>query len=401
MDLEFLKTMIPPLKSKIGAVLNSRKAKRVISDFDEYLPRQISGTSGDSGKKALISYVVYHLLPPPGKRDTDNFSNAGISQYIPRALNELGYSVDIVNYDNRQFVPRKKYDLFIGHGGINYESIEKRLDPRCKKIYFSTGIYWEEWNRVEDERRMALQKRKGVLLPPDRLIEQDEEYANVHADGIICLGNDHAKQTYHKFPRVINVNNAVYPDSYTLASKDFENGRNNFLYFNGPGNVHKGLDLLLDAFTQMKQHLYIRQTLEPGFFQLYKKELTEYPNINLVPFLKKPSGEFNSLMDTSNFVISPTCAEGQPGSIIECMAHGLIPVLSKEANIDTKDFGVMLEDTSVDEIVRVVNEISQKSPQWYRARATLTMNEVQNFYSPEHFLESMKNAVRTIILEKN
>jgi glycosyltransferase involved in cell wall biosynthesis len=401
MDLESLTIKTNFFRSKMGALLNSRKAKRVISDFNEFLIRPISDTGDDYGKRALVSYIVYHLIPPSGKRDTSNFSNAGIAQYIPRALNELGYSVDIVNFDNQQFVPRKKYDLFIGHGGTNYESIEKKLDPRCTKIYFSTGIYWEEWNRVEDERRMALQRRKGILLPSDRSIERDEEYANAHADGIICLGNDHAKQTYHKFPRVINVNNAVYPDSYSVSLKNFENGRHNFLFFNGPGNVHKGLDLLLDVFTQIPhQHLYIRQALEPGFFQLYKKELTEYPNIHLVPFLKKPSREFFSLMDTSNFVISPTCAEGQPGSIIECMAHGLIPLLSKEANIDTKDFGILLKENSIDEILCVVEEVSQKPIGWYQARAAMTMKEVHNYYSPEQFLENMKNAVQTIVQKK-
>jgi len=401
MDLEFWKAKTYSLRSKIGAILYSGRTKQVISGFDEFLPRPVSDTGGEPEKKALVSYLVHELTPPPDKRDSCNFSNAGIAQNIPRALNELGYSVDIVNYNNRHFIPQKKYDVFIGHAGINFESIEKRLDPQCTKIYFSTGIYWKEWNRVDDERRMALQKRKGVLLRSDRSIEHDEEYANAHADGIICLGNDHAKQTYHKFPRVININNAVYPDSYSLSSKDFSKGRNNFLFFNGPGNIHKGLDLLLDAFTQLPQHLYVRQTLEPGFFKVYKKELTEYPNIHLVPFLKKPSKEFFSLMNTSNFVLSPTCAEGQPGSIIECMAHGLIPILSKEANIDTKDFGIMLQQNSVDEIMRVVSEVSQKTPDWCQAHAAHTMEEVKQFYSPEYFLACMKNAVQTIVQEKN
>ena len=401
MDLDFWKAKTYSLRSKIGALLYRRRSKRVISEFDEFRPRALSGTDRDPEKKALVSYLVHELTPPPDKRDTCNFSNAGIAQYLPRALNELGYSVDIVNFDNRQFLPVKKYDLFIGHGGINFESIEKKLDPLCTKIYFSTGIYWKEWNRAEEERRIALQNRKGFSLPPDRLIEQDEEYSNAHADGIICLGNDHAKQTYQSFPRVININNAVYPDSYSISSKNFENGRNHFLFFNGPGNIHKGLDLLLEAFTQIPQHLYVRQTLDPAFFKLYKKELTEYSNIHLVPFLKKPSREFFSLMDTSNFVISPTCAEGQPGSIIECMAHGLIPILSKEANIDTKDFGIMLKENSVDELLCVVESISQQPFGWYQTRAAMTMEEVHNYYSPEQFLENMKNAVQTIVQEKN
>ena len=111
--------------------------------------------------------------------------------------------------------------------------LKKKMDPSCVKIYFSTGTYWKEWNQVEKERLDALQKRRGVVLPLDRPIVCDEEYANVNSDGIICLGNEHAKKTYSKFSTVINVNNAVFPDTYSTVDKNFEAARNNFLFFNG------------------------------------------------------------------------------------------------------------------------------------------------------------------------
>ncbi len=390
---EFLKNQTKGLQNKIGILLNERKSKQVIFNFDEFLQKP----SGILQKKALLSYLVQPLLPPADERDTSTFSNDGLAQYIPRALNELGYSVDIVNFDNTRFMPNKKYDLFIGHGGVNFETIVKKLDPSCIKIYYSAGTYWKDWNQAETERLVALQKRRGVMLPVDRHIQYDEEYANVNSDGIICLGNDHAKKTYAKFSHVINVNNAVYPDSYSFANKNFEIGRNNFLFFNGPGNVHKGLDLMLEAFTQVDQHLYVRQNIEPDFFKAYKKELTDYPNIHLVPYMKKPSNKFFSIMNTCNFVISPTCAEGQPGSIIECMAHGLITILSKEANIDINDFGIILKENSVDEIISTVETVSQKPPEWHKHMSDLTIQEIHNNYLPEHFLKNMKNAINEIV----
>ena len=59
MDLESLKIIVSPLKNKIGAVLSRRKARRVISDFNEFLPRPLSGTSVNPKKRALVSYVVF------------------------------------------------------------------------------------------------------------------------------------------------------------------------------------------------------------------------------------------------------------------------------------------------------------------------------------------------------
>ncbi|MDD1687196.1 glycosyltransferase [Methanoregula sp.] len=378
-----------------------RPNDRIIWNFDEYLPPCNLTGSGAAPKKALVSYIVKPLLPCQGRRDTSTFSNNGIAQYIPRALNELGYSVDIVNYDNRKFIPTKKYDLFIGHTGINFENITEKLDSQCTKIYFSTGTYWKSWNLAEQSRRDDLQSRRGAQLPVDRFIGIDEEYANTAADGIICLGNDVAKETYSKFPSVVNINNAVFPDKYSIANKNFNAGRNNFLFFNGWGNVHKGLDLLLDAFTQLDQHLYVRQDIEPAFLKIYKKELTEYPNIHLVPFLEKPSKDFFSLMDTCNFIISPTCAEGQPGSVIECMAHGLIPLLSREANIDTKEFGLTFKENRAEEIISVVREVSQKPEAWYKDKSSQTLEEIRNYYTPEQFLKNMKSAVQTIVQNKS
>jgi glycosyltransferase involved in cell wall biosynthesis len=378
----------------------NRDNKRIIKNYHEFPSNYDNKGREVPPKSALISYLVTPVLPKPEKRDTSTFSNAGIAQYIPRALNELGYSVDIVNYDNKRFVPEKKYDLFIGHAGINFESIARKLDPDCVKIYFSTGTYWNSWNQIEKDRLDDLKRRKGIQLPVDRIIENDEEYANSVSDGIICLGNEVVKNTYQKFPLVINLNNAVFPDSYSPLGKNFNASRNNFLFFNGAGNVHKGLDLLLDAFSHLDQNLYVRQAIEPAFFKIYKKELTEYSNIHVIKYLKKPSREFFSLMDTCNFIISPTCAEGQPGSVIECMAHGLIPILSKEANIDTKDFGITLNNNSVEEIISVVKDVSQKSDEWYKTKSSMTVEEIQNFYAPEQFLKNMKDAVQTIVNKK-
>ena len=113
---------------------------------------------------------------------------------------------------------------------------------------------------MEKKRFDNFYKRHGVRLPPDRHIKHSEEWALNHADGIICLGNSSARDSYAQFPLVIDINNASYPDDhYDCTPKDFEAGRDGFLFFAGPGNIHKGLDLLIEAFTDLAEHLYICQ----------------------------------------------------------------------------------------------------------------------------------------------
>ncbi|MHB8778313.1 MAG: glycosyltransferase family protein [Anaerolineales bacterium] len=353
-------------------------------------------------QRALVSYLVSPLLPVPAKRDQIVFSNLGIAQYIPHALNELGFEVDIVSWDDMEWLPSQRYDLYIGHGGINFEHISRALPDKTVQIYFSTGIYWKEFNIREARRIYELALRKGYLLPPDRVISNSEEYANQAADGIICLGNQNAVQSYSQFPLTAGINNAVYPlDWHGFADKDFEKGRNHFLFFSGGGSLHKGLDLLLEAFVGTSLHLHICQIIDPAFAEIYKDELTQHSNIHVYGHIRMRSAEFEQLVSLCNWTILATACEGQPGAILECMAYGLIPILTAGANIDFEDFGILLPDNGVDEIRTIVLDASQMTEEECRYRAQRTSSVIREEYSPEQFTQRFKETVQNIIEAKS
>lgn len=352
-------------------------------------------------KRALVSYLVAPLLPVQAKRDHTIFSNLGIAQQIPRALNELGYEVDIVPWDDANWVPKRYYDIYIGHGGINFEHISRALPSETTQIYFSTGIYWREFNIREAQRIYDLALRQGYLLAPDRSIKFSEEFANQTADGIICLGNQNAVQSYRQFPLVIGINNAVYPlNSQGLCEKGFDHGRQHFLFFSGGGSLHKGLDLLLEAFAGTELHLHICQVIDPIFAEIYKTYLTQHSNIHLHGHTRMRSPEFEHLASLCNWTISATACEGQPGATLECMAYGLIPILPETANIDLKDFGILLPDTRIDEIRKTILYASQMSEKECKHLAQRTTSETREEYSPEKFTLQFKTAVQNIIEAK-
>jgi hypothetical protein len=340
---------------------------------------------------------VSPLLPPRNKRDRTAFSNLGIAQQIPQVLNELGYIVDIIQFDTKGWKLSKRYDLFIGHGGVNFEDILCQLPKDAVRIYFSTGLYWKEMNIREAKRIYDLALRRGYLLPPDRTIRHSEEYATRASDGIICLGNTCATNTYHDFPLVIGINNATYPVTWSdWKTKDFEKGRRHFLFFSGGGNVHKGLDLLLEAFVGTDLHLHICQSMNGDFAGAYRQELRECPNIHFYGPVTMRSSQFESLSHLCNWVISATCAEGQPGAIIECMGYGLIPILPESANIDLEDFGILLRECTIERIREAVWESALMSISECKQRSLLTHATVGNKYSPERFNSSLKDAVQQI-----
>ncbi len=368
--------------------------RRFLAGFKEFCV-------GAPSHRALVSYLVDPLLPPPEQRDRTMFSNRGIAQQIPQALNELGYVVDIVQWDDLTWQPTDRYDLFVGHGGVNYERIAHKLIPDTVRIYFSTGIYWKESNVREAQRLNDLTVRRGHLLQPDRCIRQSEEYANRAANGIICLGNQEAIKTYRHFPLVLGINNGVYPVTWNgWKDKDYQEGRQHFLFFSGGGNIHKGLDLLLEAFTGTQLHLYVCQNIEPGFGDVYRYELTECPNIHTYGQIPMRSPSFEALAMQCNWVISATCAEGQPGATLECMGYGLIPILPPSANIDLGGFGLLLPDCNVGTIRATVLNAAQTPIDECRRRSLLTRDAICHEYSPERFNRNFKQAVRQIAAAK-
>jgi hypothetical protein len=153
--------------------------------------------------------------------------------------------VDIVNYDNRSWLPDRPYDLFIGHGGINFEQISRRLPERTARIYFSTGIYWRDLNIRVQQRAADLASRRAVALSPCRTVEYDEDYAVRNSVGIICLGNRRAVETYSEFPKVIGINNAVFLSLGRDGGKGFRKG-GGISVFQRAREPPQGLDLLLE-----------------------------------------------------------------------------------------------------------------------------------------------------------
>jgi glycosyltransferase involved in cell wall biosynthesis len=379
-------------RRKIRSFFVNLAKRKVISKYDEYC-------SGKPVKNAILSFLVIPLLPPRGFRDRIRFSLRGMAQEIPRVLNELGYKVDVINFDNTSWRPKGNYDLFVGHGGINFENISHQLPEKATRIYLSTGIYWKQWNFRMAKRLYDIALRKAYLLMPERFIKYSEEFANINADGIICLGNQEAVNTYAQFRKVIGINTAFFPikRGKIVSQKDFDEGRHHFLFFSGGGNVHKGLDLLIEAFSEIPLHLHICQHMQEEFFNLYRRELTQFPNIHVHGFIRMRSQAFWTLINRCNWVVSASCAEGQAGAIIECMAYGLIPILSDSNNIDLEGWGIRLKECNVEGIRSTAIRASSMAVKECRLRSEAVIKATNQGYSIENFRVNFKRAVEKII----
>jgi glycosyltransferase involved in cell wall biosynthesis len=363
------------------------------------LPTQVRLRSAAPGpaRRALLSYIVHPFVLPPDHPDRLRFSNIGLAICIAETLQDMGFDVDVIDNADVTYRSDETYDLVLVHGGVNFESLLRNLLGDAKLVYFSTGSHWAFHNEAEVRRFADLRARRGIDLPLDRYIRHSEARANVLADQIVCLGNESARETYARYPSVIALNNAASPDKfYGMLSKDFDAGRRRFLYFGSVGNVHKGLDLLLEAFTGLDADLYICGTMEPEFRTAFARELA-LPTVHDMCWVELRSATFYELMSACNCAILPSASEGQPGGIVECMHRGLIPIVSRETHVDVRDHGIVLPDCSVGSIRAVVTEVMARPASWHEAASAGTYQEAITDFTPEVFHSRFRDAMEAVL----
>ena|GEM_PF-304117 len=357
----------------------------------------VKNTNTSFRKKALLSYIVH---PFAIDRNSPRF-NAHINIWraveIVKILNTLGYLVDVIDYRDKEFAPKDDYDLFLGHGGINFEKIVGYLKPEATRVYFSTGSYWKFHNDRELERIKDFRLRRKVDYIPERLIPGNEETALRLADGVIAIGNHSTEATYAGFSPLM-INNTVLHDPHRIPQTSVDTGKQkHFLFFAGEGNVHKGLDLLIEAFAGLDLHLWICSPLSSEFKSIYSSIFDQFSNIHPIGKVLSRSEEFHRVADRCGFVILPSCSEGQAHSVLECMQYGLIPVVSRESGIDVDDCGFIIESCTVDSIREIVEDLSSLPRGRLNTLSEFAVQETRDKYAEANFRNDLRVAISKVL----
>lgn len=308
---------------------------------------------------------------------------------IAEVWNASGYAVDVINWHNNDFVPKKDYSFFIDIHS-NMERIAPYINQKCKKILHITGAHWLYQNKAEYARLLSLQERRGVTLSPRRLAKPSQGIE--FADCATILGNDFTQSTfrYAKKPLYpIPISTTVrYP---WFEEKDYDKCRKRFLWIGSSGLVLKGLDLVLEAFSQMPEYSLticgpIKQ--EADFERAFFKELYQTPNIRTIGWMDINSPQFTDIVMNNIGMIYPSASEGQAGSVVQCMHAGLIPIISYQSGVDIRNFGITLCECSIDEIKNSIAEISALPAKELKLMSEMTWKYANTHYTREKFAET-------------
>ncbi len=349
---------------------------------------------------ALLSYVTHPFTITKFELDKTPHTNPFECLIIANVLLERGYAVDVIDWTNSHFVPKKQYSIVIDVNQ-NLERLTPLLPENCVRVFYIAGAHWSYQNKAELKRLRELKNRRGCILEPRRKMNPSNNIE--YADYTTALGNGFARETYsYSGKNIIDIpllSTVVFPSP---QHKNFQEVQKNFVWIGGGGAVHKGLDLTLEAFSRMPDYQLTicgPTATENDFVTCYHKELYNTPNIKLVGRIDVRGEQFKKIINGAVGLVYPSCSEGQAGSVITGMHAGLIPIVTHESGVDVEPFGIKLRTATVEEIIDSVKKISALPVEELKKRAITTWDYAQEHHTKEKFKSAYASFIDTIIKE--
>ena len=372
-------------------MLNLRRKGGVIPD--------VFGSA--AGPRALVS-----ALDRPFRKGLHlKHNNLQEAMEMARVLDELGYRVDVVNNDSPAAVDYDRYGLVLGWGQPLDGLFRREAPRRPVAILYRCGAYLPFSNGASLDRLEAVRRRRGVWLAGSARLADAGIGCERAVDGLVVLGNAVTAGRYRAatpkpvFELPLFFHRMLDPQA-VLRDRDRTRARNHFVWFAGSGLVHKGLDLVLEAFARNPElHLHVYGDLdgEPGFLAAFRREL-EAPNVHVEGFLALDSPRFREALLASAFMICPSCAEACNSSVLNiCGNGGNVPVVTRECGIDLGDFGIPVADTTVAAVAAALAAAAALDDAELDRRLRATAAHMAREHSLEHYHARLKAAVQAIL----
>ena len=354
-------------------------------------------------KRILICYVSTYGV------DIANTYHALYSHLnqIIKCLIDQDFIIDLcdcLDLTSPQRFISKEYDVILGQGPAYIDICKNH--PRARKILFCTENNPVVVEKKYKERAEYFAKRHPDLvkfIKKRRIIFFTEEHLKI-SDELILMNskyNEASFKDYFDNPYRINVNAVVNPAfDISKLNDDIGSIKKNFLVFVCTGFIHKGIDILLDAFKEMLDINLLIFGINEGEKLLFSKLKSE--NTYDCGFVNVASEDFlTKVVSRSLFVILPSCSEGMSSGIATCMSHGLIPIITKDCGFDDNDDIIELPDYSVESIRKTIKRIINIEDKELKEKRRRLIDYSNSQFSINLFSNSFKSIFNEIVESNN
>ncbi|MDP4207563.1 MAG: glycosyltransferase [Bacteroidota bacterium] len=356
---------------------------------------------------SLLSPVIIHrrnknaylaYLPEPYKRQKDEkylnqHQNRKESIIIGEIFIKLGWGIRVERFD-KWFILPKKYELIFGLEP-NFIRASK-LNERAIKIYYATGSYYLHQNSMIKQRTDEFNKIHQTKLAYQRLIKPHN--ACEIADYIFQIGSSKTISTYPNSikNKIILIRQTCFTfNDFRIETKLNQKNFNSFIWMGSTGSILKGLDLFIDfALINQSFNFHIVGNIDDDFFSFYHDKIINAKNIFYHGFIQISDLKLLNIASACSCIIFPSCSEGMPGSVVNLMKLGLIPVVSKWCSFDEiEDLGYELENLTLNELSKFLNWYQSLSTEKIKELFVKNYNYANNNYNKEVFEKDITNAL--------
>lgn len=379
---------------------NERRVQRSRQTKFERVLENVNRVDSTDAPRALICFDSEPFEDPEVYERNFFHAHQWQGPEMARLLGGYGLRVDVTSWQNRRPPAPDDYDVIFGIGPA-FANLARRNRSHAVLVYLATGTYAGQTRAAESDQTQLLSREFGKRVKP-RLIPCD--FGPNYSDALLVQGNAWVEETYRavtqspafRFGNIV-IDGIDPPDD----DKDYASARKKFLWMSAYGAVRRRLHVLLEAFREMPDcHLHICGGVkhERDFYSAYETELTKCPNIHLEGWVKLQSEHFKDLARRCGYLIYPSTSDGDPGSVVNTMAAGLFPLITREAGIDLKDHCEIIEQPTVSEIRRLVKAVSSRESADLKHDAVAASRFAFSTFTKDAFRSFFQEFVETFLL---
>lgn len=357
------------------------------------------GNTSRKTKWALLSYLPSAINLRDGSPRMLGHSNIWECREVARILSELGYNVEAIHCSDTATIPIRKYDLVIDVAR-NVQRLAPFQKRSTKYMLLLTGSH-HLWSIQEELRRvLAFERTHDVYYVPrygDLPLYALDKSLRI-ADAAMLIGNDVTLKTYPEEARKKIVKIPVTASVIDFEKK-YTRRTNEFLYYAGPRNVVKGLDLCLDLFLarpEWKLHVVGGQEREMDFMRGYPT-IDKAKNIVFHGFMKPSSSQFLHLLDRCDAFLAPSCSDGTATAVLTTLSAGLYPILSAHTGVDLPEgCGIWISELTVQSLESAIRQFLDKSLENIAKESSAARSFTLGKHSRAAFTEAVRRCIASV-----
>jgi hypothetical protein len=372
-------------------------ARRAILMKEYPIVRGLGEPTSKRGR-ALLDFIVDPFLPGFSESHGRTHGNFWKTRAIVKCLADEGFQVDVTDWRNMHAPLAEDYDLVIGQGKAFEASCQGSLRT-IPKIFLGWGLYPEATKVAVEFRAKELQSRRGFRI----LQSHDVDHGALLATDIIYVGNQHTRDSYlavTKVPAYAVPNPVVEGVRSTTEVKNYESARNKFMWMAAYGTLRRSLDVVLEVFAENPEfELWICGDIshEKEFFSAYQHEILHTANIHYQGWVDVATEAYRDVTTTCGYIIYPSVSDGMPGSVVNAMASGVLPIVTESAGMECGGLGKIIPQIDKQSILRILRDAASISPAHLKQSSEETSAFAADFYSQKAFRAEFADALQRIL----